>query len=129
MQAVEFGDYCCQTSKCKTLHTFSFHTPLVSFSIEFKITGYYDPRKFGMQPSRHRPVMCRFPLFVALCTMHDQDHYKPTLQRDRQTDRQTDRHGGHHARSTRTTYQLRSPSTSCLSSCDRRGQFLQRIVN
>jgi len=53
---------------------------LVFLSIKFWITGYYIRVGFGMQvtiDTELYPVMCRFPLSVALC-----DHNPPTLQTD-----------------------------------------------
>ena len=49
-------------------------------------TGYRNPgrlRRAGIQKTY--PVVCPFPLFVAL-----RDHNQPTLQSDRQTDGRTD---------------------------------------
>jgi len=50
-------------------------------SVEFEITGYYDPGRLQHAGNKDYPVMRRFPLFVTL-----RDHNSPTLQTDGQTD-------------------------------------------
>jgi len=69
-----------------------FNTPLDFLRIEFAITGkaytIYSPGRLPymqIAETSTYPVMCPFPLSVALC-----DHNAPTLQTDMQTDGHTD---------------------------------------
>ena len=73
-------------STCKTPHI--SHSGRSS-SVEFWITGYYDPGRRRHAASQDTDLSCTFPVNVALC-----DHSSPTLQTDRQTGRRTD---GRHA--------------------------------
>jgi len=68
-----------------------FQNPLQSSSVEFEITGYYDPGRLQVAKTPTYPVMCRFPVYVALC-----NHNPPMLQTDGRMD-------GRHARSISAT--------------------------
>jgi len=89
MCAVRRTEYC---RRCAKLLIFSIPHPAHwswSFSVEFGITGYYNPGRLWHAASHDTDLSCHctVPLFVALC-----DNNPPTLQTERQTD-------GRHARS------------------------------
>jgi len=77
MQAVGRRNHCRLSAKLCVL-SYSTVTGL-EFSIEFGITGYYDPGQLprtGSQDteSPHYPVMCPLPLSVTLCDRIHQCH-------------------------------------------------------
>jgi len=64
-----------------------------SYSVEFGITGHYDPGRFTLAGSQDADLSCHLPISAFCCTMWSQS----TNVTDTQTNRRTD--GRHDARS------------------------------
>jgi len=71
--------------KCKTPH---FPMPHSSSSVEFGITGYYDPGWPGHAGSRDTDLHYHVPISAFVAT---RNHNPTTSQTETQTDRHTDR--------------------------------------
>jgi len=73
--------------KCKTPH---FPTPRWFSSVEFGITGYYDPNQLRHVGSQDTDLSCHVPIFP-FCLLHCViTIHQRYIHTDRQTDGQTD---------------------------------------